>query len=53
MLGLIARDTKIAEQGYRVLIINPYLVFYIVVTEERIIEIHRVLHEKRDYQSLF
>jgi plasmid stabilization system protein ParE len=53
MLGLIARDTKIAEQGYRVLIINPYLVFYIVVTEERIVEIHRVLHEKRDYQNLF
>src|SRR4030065_2075795 len=41
-LGRIPRDENIKEFGYRVLIIESYLVFYVV--REKTVEIHRVIH---------
>ncbi len=51
LIAAVPRDIGIARQGYRMLIVEPYLVFYIVLTHERVVVIHRVLHGKRDYAS--
>lgn len=50
LLGRIPCDPKLREFGYRVLIIESYLVFYII--REQTIEIHRVLHGSRNLDLL-
>jgi len=49
-LGKLPKDDKLKATGYRILVINNYLVFY-VITED-FVEIHRVLHSSRDYNNL-
>jgi toxin ParE1/3/4 len=49
-LGRTPRDEKLQNFGYRVLVIQSYLVFYIV--RERIIEIHRVVHGSRNLTDI-
>ncbi|MBU2445942.1 MAG: type II toxin-antitoxin system RelE/ParE family toxin [Bacteroidetes bacterium] len=44
-LGRVPCHPKLREYGYRVLIVESYLVFYIV--RRRTIEIHRVVHGSR------
>lgn len=48
-MGPMPLDRKIAEQGYRMIVVDPYLVFYILVMEDHTVEIHRVLHSKQDF----
>jgi plasmid stabilization system protein ParE len=50
MLGRIPRHQKLREDGYRVLVIDSYLVFYIVRGRE--IEVHRVVHGSRNLDHL-
>lgn len=50
LLGRIPRHPKLREYGYRVLIIESYLVFYII--REKTIEIHRVVHGSRNLDHL-
>jgi addiction module RelE/StbE family toxin len=50
LLGRIPRHPKLREYGYRVLIIEAYLVFYIVRGQD--IEIHRVVHGSRNLDHL-
>ena len=52
LIGPIPQDKKIAEQGYRMIFVEPYLVFYILVTEDNTVEIHRVLHGRRNYPKM-
>ena len=49
-LGRSPRHPRLREDGYRVLIIEAYLVFYIVRGRE--IEIHRVVHGSRNLDHL-
>jgi len=49
LMGPIPLDRKIAEQGYRMIVVDPYLIFYIVVMEDNTVEIHRVLHGKQNF----
>ena len=49
-LGRIPRHPKLREYGYRVLIFESYLVFYIVRDQE--IEVHRVVHGSRNLDHL-
>lgn len=49
-LGRIPRDEKLKGFGYRVLIIEAYLVFYIV--RNRTVEIHRVIHGSRNLDNI-
>ena len=49
-LGKLPRDDKLKAFGYRILVINNYLVFYVIT--EKFVEIHRVLHSSRDYNNL-
>jgi addiction module RelE/StbE family toxin len=52
LMGAVPRDKKIAGLGYRMLPVEPYLIFYIVVTEDKTVEIHRVIHGMRDYPGM-
>jgi toxin ParE1/3/4 len=49
-LGRVPRHPKLRECGYRVLIVQSYLVFYII--RRQTIEIHRVLHGSRNLDHL-
>lgn len=50
-LGLLSPDKKMSIRGYRMLIIDKYIIFYIIQTDE--IRILRVLHGSRDYPRVF
>jgi addiction module RelE/StbE family toxin len=52
LVGVVPRIRHLAKKGYRVLIVDDYLVFYVIVNNETI-EIRRILSGKRDYQFLF
>ena len=49
-LERIPRHSKLREYGYRVLVIESYLVFYII--RGRTVEIHRVVHGSRNLDHL-
>lgn len=49
-LGVIPKDIRLMHLDYRVLIIDNYLVFYVVL--EEVVEIRRILHGKRQYSFL-
>jgi addiction module RelE/StbE family toxin len=49
-LGRIPNEEELAQAGYRYLIVENYLVFYVV--EEREIVVHRIIHGARDYRRL-
>lgn len=50
LLGRVPRHPKLREYGYRVLVIESYLVFYIV--RGQTVEIHRVIHGSRNLNHL-
>lgn len=49
-LGSIPRDDRLGRMGYRVLVIDRYLVFYVVM--DRTVEIRRMIHGTRRYSFL-
>ncbi len=49
-LGRIPRDEKLKNSGYRILVIESYLVFYIV--RDKTVEIHRVIHGSRNLDAI-
>ncbi len=52
LMGPVPLDRKIAGQGYRMIVVDPYLVFYILVMEDNTVEVHRVLHCKQDFSHI-
>jgi toxin ParE1/3/4 len=50
LLGRFPRNPKLREYGYRVLVVESYLVFYIV--RGHTVEIHRVIHGARNLDHL-
>jgi len=50
-LGRIPNEDELIHLGYRYLIVENYLIFYMI--EEQTIYIHRILHGARDYLTLF
>ena len=48
-MGIIPKLPRLAR-GYRILIVNDYLVFYVKLDE--VIEIRRIVSGKRDYTKL-
>ena len=50
-LGVIPRDERLKKLGYRVLIVDKYLVFYVV--KPKTIQIRRIIHGARRYSFLF
>lgn len=49
-LGIIPKDERLKNLGYRMLVVDPYLVFYIVKT--RTVQIRRIIHGARRYGFL-
>jgi addiction module RelE/StbE family toxin len=50
LLGRIPRDPRLQALGYRVLVIEAYLVFYQV--RGRIVQLHRVVRGSRDLDAI-
>ncbi len=50
LIGAIPKDERLKRLGYRMLIVEKYLVFYVV--KDEVIEIRRVLHGSRKYEFL-
>jgi toxin ParE1/3/4 len=49
-LGRIPRDEKLKNTGYRVLVVESYLVFYVV--RGKTVEIHRIIHGSRNLEDI-
>jgi len=49
-LGRIPRDEELKNSGYRVLVIESYLAFYVI--RGKTVEIHRVLHGSRSLDDI-
>ena len=49
-LGVMPKDDRLKRLGYRILIIDKYLVFYVVKTNT--VQIRRVIHGARQYNFL-
>jgi len=49
-LGRVPKHEKLAGYGYRVLVIESYLVFYVI--RGRTIEVHRVVHGSRHLDDI-
>ena len=49
-IGVIPKDDRLKKLGYRILIIDKYLAFYVVKTST--IQIRRVIHGARKYSFL-
>lgn len=49
-MGSIPRDLNLAQMNYRFLVVESFLVFYVVLND--IVEIRRILSGKRKYDSL-
>jgi addiction module RelE/StbE family toxin len=52
-IGVVPDDSRLKYLGYRILIVENYLVFYVVYEDEDLVEIRRILHGKRQYDFLF
>ena len=50
-LGRVPEDPNLMQMGYRYLVVENYLIFYVV--EARVVIIHRILHGARNYRDLF
>lgn len=49
----LLRDASLAVQGIRRLIVENYMVFYIVTEEDAKVTIVRILYGRRDWVTLF
>lgn len=49
-LGAVPGEGTLARLGYRYLLVDNYIIFYVV--EAHIIYVHRIVHGARDYTQL-
>jgi addiction module RelE/StbE family toxin len=49
-LGVVPKDERLKRLGYRVLVVDKYLVFYVV--KPKTVQIRRVIHGARRYSFL-
>lgn len=50
LIGTIPKDSRLKKMGYRILIVDKYLVFYVV--KSKTVQIRRVIHGARQYEFL-
>ena len=50
--GKIPEDDHLKSKDYRILIVNNYLIFYVIFEKNKEIEIRRIIHGKRKYKFL-
>ena len=51
-MGTIPRDSNLAQMNYRFLVVETFLVFYVVLEESHVVEIRRILSSKQKYDAL-
>lgn len=51
LIGIAPKDSRLQLLNYRMLIVDNYLVFYVL--KDRTVEIRRIIHGKRKYDFLF
>ncbi len=49
-IGQVPKDRRLQGLNYRILLVDSYLVFYVV--KDSIVEIRRIIHGKRRYSFL-
>ncbi|GMB01954.1 type II toxin-antitoxin system RelE/ParE family toxin [Pelosinus sp. IPA-1] len=49
-MGVNLKNRRLSNKGYKMLVVNDYLVFYVVVGT--IVEIRRIVSSKRNYTKL-
>ena len=49
-MGVVPGDERLSRLGYRMLVIEKYLVFYVV--KPKTVQIRRIIHGTRQYQFL-
>ena len=49
-LGRVPAEKELADSGYRFLIVENYLIFYVI--EGKTIYVHRIIHGARDYLAI-
>lgn len=49
-LGIIPKDERLKRLGYRILLVDKYLVFYVL--KPKTVQIRRVIHGARGYEFL-
>ena len=52
MIVVTPKNQRLARQGYRMLIVDSYLIFYVLLDNETL-EIRRIISGKREYKFLF
>lgn len=50
LIGQVPKDNRLQVLNYRILVVENYLVFYVV--KDSIVEIRRIIHGKRRYSFL-
>ncbi len=50
LMGRVPKDPRLQHLGYRILVVDNYLVFYVI--KDQVVEIRRVLHGSRRYSFL-
>ena len=48
----LVKDEFLAQNGFRIIQVNNYLVFYTVREEEKQVTVQRVLYNRRDWMNL-
>lgn len=50
--GVTVPDSKMAKQGFRIIVVEKYIMIYRIFEDENKIVFYRVLNGKRDYPTL-
>lgn len=51
LIGVTPKNRRLTRKGYRILVVDIYLVFYVLADNETV-EIRRIIGGKRDYKFL-
>ena len=51
--GVIVPDNRMAKAGFRMIVIEKYLMFYKIFEESKTVMLYRVINGKTNYPSLF
>ena len=49
-IGMVPKDGRLKKMGYRILVVDKYLVFYVV--KSKTVQFRRVIHGARQYEFL-
>ncbi len=52
-IGASPKDERLKRLGYRMLIVDEYLVFYVIKARTETVQIRRIIHGARQYGFLF